>query len=226
MNGSALRVAVLASGNGSNLGAILEACRSGRIRAQVVVVISDRPAAGALQRAASAGIPAIALPPEPDESRGSHDRRLHAALAPHHPDLVVLAGYMRILSTEFVQGLTGRLINIHPSLLPRHKGLHTHRRVLEAGEPEHGCTVHLVTPELDGGPPILQSRTAVLPDDDPERLADRVLALEHVAYPRVIGWIADGRLTLDTGRPVFDGRPLDAPLCDPPSDLQVEERRP
>jgi phosphoribosylglycinamide formyltransferase-1 len=121
---------------------------------------------------------------------------------------------MRILSAEFVQTLAGRLINIHPSLLPRHKGLHTHRRVLEAGELEHGCTVHFVTAELDGGPPVLQSRVTVLEGDDEARLAARVLEREHVIFPRVIGWIADGRLTCDQGIPRLDGHALDAPLLE------------
>ena len=207
-----LRLAVLASGTGSNLGAILDACRSGHIRAQVLLVISDRPGAPALKRAEAHGIPALELPPLPGESRTSHGERLLAELAPFDIELVVLAGYMRILSAEFVQTLAGRLINIHPSLLPRHKGLHTHRRVLEAGELEHGCTVHFVTAELDGGPPVLQSRIAVLAGDDETRLAARVLEHEHVIFPRVIGWIADGRLTCDDGIPRFDGHALAAPL--------------
>lgn len=207
-----LRLAVLVSGTGSNLGAILDACRSGHIRAQVLLVISDRPGAPALGRAQAHGIPTLELPPLTGESRTSHGERLLAALAPFDIELVVLAGYMRILSSEFVQTLAGRLINIHPSLLPRHKGLHTHRRVLEAGELEHGCTVHFVTAELDGGPPVLQSRIAVLAGDDETRLAARVLEREHVIFPRVIGWIADGRLTCDDGIPRFDGHALTAPL--------------
>lgn len=209
-----LRLAVMASGNGSNLGAILEACGSGRIAAEVVVVISDNPAARALTRAKDAGIPAVPLPPAPGETRESHGERLLASLAPFDADIVVLAGYMRILSTDFVQRLSGRLVNIHPSLLPRHKGLHTHRRVLEAGEPEHGCTVHYVTPELDGGPPVLQATVPVLPGDDEATLAARVLAREHVIFPEVIGWIAAGRLACPAGVPMLDGRPLTAPLLD------------
>jgi phosphoribosylglycinamide formyltransferase-1 len=209
-----LRLAVLASGTGSNLGAIMDACRAGRIAAEVVVVVSDRPEARALARAKDSGIPALPLPPAPGETRESHGERLLAALAPFEADLVVLAGYMRILSTAFVEGLRGRLVNIHPSLLPRHKGLHTHRRVLEAGEPEHGCTVHYVTPELDGGPAVLQAKVPVLPGDDETTLAARVLAREHVIFPKVIGWIADGRLRCTEGQPVLDGRPLTAPLVD------------
>ena len=209
-----LRLAVLASGTGSNLGAIIDACRTGRIAAEVVVVISDRPEARALARAAEAGIVALPVPPAPGESRDSHGERLLAALAPFHADLVVLAGYMRILSTAFVDSLRGRLVNIHPSLLPRHKGLHTHRRVLEAGEPEHGCTVHYVTPELDGGPAVLQAKVPVLPGDDEATLAARVLAREHVIFPKVIGWIAAGRLACPDGIPALDGRPLASPLLD------------
>jgi len=209
-----LRLAVMASGGGSNLGAILDACHSDRIAAEVVVVISDKPAARALTRAVEAGIPALPLPPGPGETRGSHGERLLAALEPFDADLVVLAGYMRILPTDFVQRLSGRLINIHPSLLPRHKGLHTHRRALEAGEPEHGCTVHYVTPELDGGPAVLQAKVPVLPGDDETTLAARVLAREHIIYPKAIGWIAAGRLRCPEGVPLLDGRPLTAPLLD------------
>ncbi|MFM7627289.1 MAG: phosphoribosylglycinamide formyltransferase [Gammaproteobacteria bacterium] len=204
----------MASGGGSNLGAILDACRAGRIAAEVVVVISDRPDARALLRAQELAIPALPLPPAAGETRESHGDRLLAALRPFDVDLVVLAGYMRILSTDFVQRLSGRLLNIHPSLLPRHKGLHTHRRVLEAGEPEHGCTVHYVTPELDGGPAVLQAKVPVLPGDDETTLAARVLAREHTIYPRVLGWIALGRLSCPDGVPTLDGRPLTAPLLD------------
>jgi phosphoribosylglycinamide formyltransferase-1 len=204
----------MASGGGSNLAAILEACRAGRIAAEVVVVVSDKPGARALTRAAEVGIPALPVPPGAGETRESHGERLLAALGPHDADLVVLAGYMRILSTDFVLRLGGRLVNIHPSLLPRHKGLHTHRRVLEAGEPEHGCTVHYVTPELDGGPAVLQAKVPVLPGDDEKSLAARVLAREHVIYPKVIGWIAAGRLRCPDGVPTLDGRPLTAPLLD------------
>ena len=209
-----LRLAVMASGGGSNLGAILDACRAGRIVGEVVVVISDKPGARALERASAIGIPALPIPPAPGETRESHGERLLAALRPFDADLVVLAGYMRILSTDFVQRLSGRMVNIHPSLLPRHKGLHTHRRALEAGEPEHGCTVHSVTPELDGGPAVLQAKVPVLPGDDETPLAARVLAREHVIYPKVIGWIAAGRLSCPDGVPVLDGRPLTAPLLD------------
>lgn len=209
-----LRLAVMASGDGSNLGAILDACRTSRIAAEVVVVISDKSAARALIRASDVGIPALPIPPAAGETRESHGERLLAALRPFDADLVVLAGYMRILSTGFVRQLTGRMVNIHPSLLPRHKGLHTHRRVLAAGEPEHGCTVHYVTPELDGGPAVLQAKVAVLPGDDETSLAARVLAREHVIYPKVIGWIAAGRLSCPDGEPILDGRPLTVPLLD------------
>jgi phosphoribosylglycinamide formyltransferase-1 len=206
----ALRLVVMISGAGSNLLAIDSACRDGQVNGEVVGVISDRPAAAGLARAAARGIITAAVPIEPGESRDQHDERLLDAVLAFKPDLVLLAGYMRILSSRFVASLEGKLLNIHPSLLPRHKGLHTHRRVLEAGEREHGATVHYVTADLDGGPSVLQARFTVREDDDERTLAARVQACEHVIYPTVVGWVAAGRLTCANGVPTLDGRKLDA----------------
>lgn len=210
--GGRLRVAVLISGTGSNMIAIDDACRDGRIDGSIVGVLSDRPDAPGLQRASARGLSVQALPFAPGEPRCDHDRRLLAALQALAPDLVVLAGYMRILDAEFVEALAGRLLNIHPSLLPRHKGLHTHRRVLEAGEGEHGATVHYVTRELDGGPAVLQGRIRVLAEDDERTLQARVQRCEHVIYPTVVHWVAAGRLRCVDGVPRLDGSALGAPL--------------
>lgn len=209
---SPLRLVVLISGAGSNLLALDDACRQGALNAQVVGVLSDRSAALGLERARSRGLHTEALPISPGESRSTHDARLLAATNALRPDLVLLAGYMRILDTSFVQSLQGRLLNIHPSLLPRHKGLHTHRRALEAGEIEHGATVHFVTPDLDGGPPVLQARIKIRPGDDESSLAARVQRCEHVIYPTVVQWCASGRLRCIDTKPMLDGQPLAEPI--------------
>jgi phosphoribosylglycinamide formyltransferase-1 len=207
-----LRIAVMISGAGSNLLAIDDACRAGRVAGAVVGVLSDRGDAAGLTRARSRGLLARSLPIEPGETRAAHDARILAALESLQPAVVVLAGYMRILSSDFVTALRGRLLNIHPSLLPRHKGLHTHRRVLEAAEREHGATVHYVTPDLDGGPAVLQARIAVGADDDADSLAHRVQRCEHVIYPTVLQWVASGRLQCPAGVPMLDGVPLLQPI--------------
>lgn len=201
-------LAVLISGGGSNLLAIEDACRRGQIPARIVLVLSDKPQATGLSRAAERGLNTLALPIESGESRSDHDDRLLRAIEASGARFVILAGYMRILSAAFVEALAGRLLNIHPSLLPRHKGLHTHRRVLEAGEVEHGATVHFVTVDLDGGPPILQAVIPVRPDDTEASLAMRVQRCEHVIYPTVVGWLASGRLTCTGGQVILDGNRL------------------
>lgn len=209
----ALPVAVLISGGGSNLQALIDAKQAGTLPIDLRVVISNRADAYGLKRAASAGIPTRVLSHRDFGSRAEYDRALTALLGEFAPGLVVLAGFMRILTPEFVAGFRGRMFNIHPSLLPKYPGLHTHQRVLEAGDTEHGATVHFVTEELDGGPPVLQARVPVLPGDTAERLADRVLAQEHRIYPLAVRWFATGRLWLDeAGRPVLDGSRLTAPV--------------
>lgn len=208
-----LPVAVLISGGGSNLQALIDARQAGELPVELRAVISNRADAYGLTRAARAGIPTRVLSHKAFGSRAEYDRALAALLDELAPGLVVLAGFMRILTPEFVAGFRGRMFNIHPSLLPKYPGLHTHRRVLEAGDSEHGATVHFVTAELDGGPPVLQARVRVLPGDTAEHLAARVLAQEHRIYPLAVRWFATGRLWLDeAGRPVLDGRPLSAPV--------------
>ncbi len=207
-----LRVVVLVSGRGSNLKAIAAQADAGALPIRIEAVVSDRADAGALDWARDRGIPAAVLSPRDFADREAYGRALGDLVEGYAPQLVVLAGFMRILSDEFVLRFSGRMLNIHPSLLPRYPGLHTHRRALEAGDPEHGASVHFVTPELDGGPVVLQARVPVLPGDDEDTLAARVLREEHVIYPRCVGWFAAGRLALRDGAVWLDGKPLDAPV--------------
>ena len=207
-----LRVVVLVSGRGSNLKAIAAQADAGALPIRIEAVVSDRADAGALDWARDKGIPAAVLSPRDFADREAYGRALGDLVEGYAPQLVVLAGFMRILSDEFVLRFSGRMLNIHPSLLPRYPGLHTHRRALEAGDPEHGASVHFVTPELDGGPVVLQARVPVLPGDDEDTLAARVLREEHVIYPRCVGWFAAGRLALRDGAVWLDGKPLHTPV--------------
>ena len=209
-----LRLAILISGRGSNMVAVAHACAEGRINAHVALVLSERPGVPGLDAARALGIEAgvIAWPGTAERER--FERDLDAALAATQPDLLVLAGFMRILSQQFVESRAGRILNIHPSLLPKYRGLHTHRRVLDAGDRVHGASVHFVTAELDGGPLILQSRIAVRAEDSEDTLSARVQATEHIIYPRVIGWLADGRLAWRDDQPWLDGKPLAAPVVE------------
>jgi phosphoribosylglycinamide formyltransferase-1 len=182
----------------------------------VVRVLSDRPAAAGLVLARELGVAAAAVPVSDgagnQSGRAEFDRRLAAAIDECDPALIVLAGFMRILSPEFVNRYAGRILNIHPSLLPKYPGLHTHRAVLAAGDPVHGATVHFVTAELDGGPPIIQAMVAVRPDDDETTLAARVQAEEHRIYPLAVGWYCEGRLLCREGRAWLDGKALGVPV--------------
>ncbi|GAB6040410.1 phosphoribosylglycinamide formyltransferase [Endothiovibrio diazotrophicus] len=204
-------IVVLISGRGSNLQSLIDAERDGRLGATIRAVISNRPDALGLQRARDAGIAARVLDPTGHPDRDAYDRRLIEAIDAHRPALVVLAGFMRILSVHFVAHYAGRLINIHPSLLPDFRGLRTHQRALAEGVARHGASVHFVTEELDGGPVILQARVPVFEDDTPETLAARVLEQEHRIYPRAVERIASGRITLAEGRVLLDGKPLETP---------------
>lgn len=206
------RLVVLVSGNGSNLQAILDACQTGRIPARVVAVISNRPGAYGLQRAQAAGVPTEVLDHTTFTERSTFDQALQACIDRYQPDLVVLAGFMRILTPAFVAHYHGRLLNIHPSLLPRYKGIHTHRRVLEDGADEHGASVHFVTSELDGGPVIMQAKVPVLPSDDENSLAARVQQQEHRIYPLAVKWFAEGRLKLEGNQVLLDGQALHRPI--------------
>ena len=194
-----LPIVVLISGTGSNLRAIAGQAGCGALPVEIRAVVSDRAEAPGLAWAASQGIATVALSPREFPDRAAFDLALADQVDRFEPGLVVLAGFMRILSAAFVDRFAGRLINIHPSLLPKYRGLHTHRRALEAGDREHGASVHFVTRELDGGPVVLQSRVPVRDDDDEATLAARVLAEEHRIYPECIGWFAAGRLRMRDG---------------------------
>jgi phosphoribosylglycinamide formyltransferase-1 len=209
-----LRLAILISGRGSNMAAIARACAEERINARVELVLSERPGAAGLDTARALGIETGTVAWPGAAERMQFELGLEAALTAARPDVIVLAGFMRILSQQFVAARAGRILNIHPSLLPKYRGLHTHRRVLESGERVHGASVHFVTAELDGGPVILQSRVAVRPGDTEDTLSARVQATEHTIYPQAIGWLADGRLAWRDDRPWLDGKPLDAPIVE------------
>ncbi len=210
---STLRLAILISGRGSNMATIARECQQARIAATVNVVISDRPGVAGITTAQDMGIETQVVPYK-GVDRPTFERALGESIDTHSPDLVVLAGFMRVLTEPFVRKYSGRMINIHPSLLPKHTGLHTHQRALDAGDAEHGASVHYVTAELDGGPVILQSRVPVKPGDTESTLAARVIATEHVIFPRVVGWIADRRLAWNGGRPLLDGNPLTQPVVE------------
>jgi phosphoribosylglycinamide formyltransferase-1 len=209
-----LRLAILISGRGSNMATIARECQQHRIAATVNVVISDRPGVAGITTAQDMGLETQVVSWKTAVDRAAFELALGQVIDTHSPDLVVLAGFMRVLSGPFVERYAGRMINIHPSLLPKYTGLHTHRRALEARDAEHGASVHFVTPELDGGPLILQSQVPVKADDTESTLTARVQATEHVIYPRVVAWIADGRLKWNEGHPLLDGKPLNEPVVE------------
>jgi phosphoribosylglycinamide formyltransferase-1 len=207
-----LPVVVLLSGSGSNFAAIAAAARAETIAIDVRAAVSDRPAAYGLERARALGIAAEAVPVASYPDRAAHDRALAACIDRFQPRLIVCAGYMRIFSPAFVAHYADRMLNIHPSLLPEFRGLDTHRRALESKVAWHGCSVHFVTDELDGGPLIAQAPVRVLPGDTVETLSARVHRAEHKLYPTVIGWYATGRLRSSAGRVTLDGQALTAPI--------------
>ncbi|WP_222564010.1 phosphoribosylglycinamide formyltransferase [Novilysobacter antarcticus] len=209
---SPLRIAVLASGRGSNLQAIMDAVAAGTLDAQVVGVFSDRRRAPVLERAKGAGIPAVPVQPARFADRQLYEAELFGQIDATRPDLIVCAGYMRLLGAAAVDARAGRIINIHPSLLPAYKGLHTHQQALDAGACEHGASVHYVTAELDGGPVIAQACVPVEPDDDAETLAARVLQREHPLLVATLRLFAARRIELKETSILIDKRPLDAPM--------------
>lgn len=209
-------IVILISGRGSNMQAIVEA----NLPVRIAAVISNQPDAEGLRYAQAKGIPAMAVDHRPHTSRASFDTELMRAIDSYAPDLVVLAGFMRILTDNFVHHYAGRLINIHPSLLPAFPGLATHQRALEAGVKIHGCTVHFVTPAIDHGPIVVQAAVPVKSDDTRETLAARVLEQEHHIYPQAIRWFAQDRLTLSAGRVnVHGAETLKPALCFPGDSL-------
>jgi phosphoribosylglycinamide formyltransferase-1 len=205
-------VVVLISGRGSNMRALVERSADPAMGYQVAGVLSDRLQAGGLKVAADLGIPARALVPDAAVTRADYEAALAAAIDEFTPSLIALAGFMRILSVPFVERYAGRILNIHPSLLPKYPGLDTHRRVLEAREAQHGATVHFVTEQLDGGPPIIQGRIQVEPDDDAGRLQARVHMLEHCIYPLAVRWFCTGRLRYFAKGAWLDGKALCGPV--------------
>jgi phosphoribosylglycinamide formyltransferase-1 len=204
------RLAILISGRGSNLQAFIDACATGELNARISIVISNNPDASGLLRAEQAGIPNLCIDHHNYTTREDFDRALVDALHPLEVDLVILAGFMRILTPVLIEPFLGRLMNIHPSLLPNYPGLHTHKRAIEAGDKEAGVTVHFVTQELDGGPPVLQARVPILSEDTPEALAARVATQEHIIYPIAARWFLEGRLALAGAGAILNDKPIAA----------------
>lgn len=207
-----LRVAVLISGSGTNLQAIIDAVAAENMPVNLVAVLSDKPDAYGLQRAAAADIPTVAMNYKAFPDRDAYEAQLGSELAKLRPDLVVLAGYMRILPASIVNTYSGRMLNVHPSLLPAYPGLNTYARVLAAGEQWHGATVHFVIPELDAGPAVIQYRVPVKPGDTEASLRSRVQTGEYRIYPQSIRWIAEGRLKLESNQVMLDNQPLISPV--------------
>lgn len=199
------KIVILISGSGSNLQSFIDACSAGVVDGKIMAVISNRPGVKGLDRASAADIPNIVIDHRAFQSREEFDQHLAEVITSFTPDLVVLAGFMRILTDGFVNQFIGKLINIHPSLLPAYPGLNTHQRAIEAGDSTAGATVHFVTSELDGGPAILQAAVPILPKDTAVDLAARVLIVEHEIYPVVAQWYCQGRVVMDQGKVFHDG---------------------
>lgn len=218
------RIVVLISNAGTNLVSLVESIRSGKINGDIVAVISNRPNVNGLQYALDMGIPAVAIDHRNYTQRRLFDLALQEQIDCYAPDLVVLAGFMRVLTPEFVAHYDGRLLNIHPSLLPAYPGMHTHFRALEAGDKEHGCSVHFVNEVTDGGPVVLQARVPILADDTTESLRLRVLEQEHIIYPWVVRWFCDDRLHCRHTELKFDGNLINRPFQIGPSVSHLPER--
>lgn len=212
------RLVVLISGSGTNLQAIIDAVNAGAVNAEIGAVISNKESAKGLQRAAQSKIATAVVDHKQFDSKEAFDRALIELIDRYEADTVLLAGFMRILTPTFVSHYAGKVLNIHPSLLPKFQGLHTHQRALEAGEKQHGCSIHFVTDEVDGGPVIAQAPVSVEATDAADSLAKKVLRKEHILYPLVVSWKADGRLKLSNGGVWLDGEKLG------PEGYQLEER--
>jgi phosphoribosylglycinamide formyltransferase-1 len=206
-----LPVVILLSGRGSNMQVLAEHARDHRLPIDIRAVISDKPHAGGISIANDFGIPTEVLAPRDYTNRDAFDFALAQRVQSYNPALVILAGYMRILNTAFVRQFKGRLINIHPSLLPKYPGLHTHRRALESGDKIHGATVHFVTEDLDAGPLLIQGQVPIWPGDDETTLSARVQQIEHTIYPQAVDWFAKGRVAMRDGQAWLDGKPLNKP---------------
>ena len=209
------RILVLASGAGTNLQALIEATRERDFPGQIVAVGCNRPNAFCLERAAQANIEHFTVDHTRYDSREAFDGALMAEIRRRNPDLILLAGFMRILTGDFVKALRGTLLNVHPSLLPKYTGLNTHQRVLDAGETLHGTSIHFVTEELDGGPVIAQAQVRVTKNDTAENLNEKIQAREHLLYPIVARWFCQGRIQLSADQVLFDSQPLQQPLVLP-----------
>lgn len=202
------RVAILISGRGSNMSALIEAAKDKSYPAEIVLVLSNRPEAAGLAFAQAAGVPTLTIDHKIfGKDRANFDREVNRALEQHRIEIVCLAGFMRLLTADFVRKWDGRMINVHPALLPAFKGLDTHKRALAEGAKVHGATVHFVVPEMDEGPIIMQGVVAVRTDDDEHTLAARVLKVEHRIYPAALKLVAEGRVTMADGRCLIDGQP-------------------
>jgi len=211
MSSPNIDIVVLISGSGSNLQAIIDATTAGKLHANIKMVISNRPGVKGLTRAQAVKIPTLTLDHTLFANREAFDQQLIQEIDRHKPDLVILAGFMRILTDEFVEHFDGRLLNIHPSLLPEFTGLNTHQRALDAGVKQHGVSVHYVNNELDGGPLVLQAVIDVQDTDTAESLQQRVHQQEHIIYPMVIEWVAQGRLKIIDQQVILDKQPLETP---------------
>ncbi|WP_296984134.1 MULTISPECIES: phosphoribosylglycinamide formyltransferase [unclassified Thalassolituus] len=211
------RIVILISGSGSNMLAIAEAVKSGDIDAEVAAVISNRPEAAGLQKARDRDIPCVGLDHKEYQSREHFDVALMRKIDEYEPDVLVLAGFMRILTPDFVRRYEGRMLNIHPSLLPKYQGLNTHQRAIDAGDSEHGVTVHFVTEVLDDGPNVIQAAVTINADDDATNLQKRVQQQEHIIYPIAVKWFVSGRLVMKDNKALLDGKQL------PEAGLRLEQ---
>lgn len=209
------KILVLASGSGTNLQALIEATRERNFPGELIAVGCNKPGAFALERAAQANIKTFVVDHTKYASREEFDAALLAEIMRHSPDVVVLAGFMRILTRDFVRAFRGRMLNIHPSLLPAYTGLNTHQRVLDAGDHTHGVSIHFVTEELDGGPVIAQAEVTVKETDTAESLAEKVQRQEHILYPIVVRWFCEGRVQLGAEGVLFDGEAIKHPMTLP-----------